>query len=331
MSRCAAVLIVVIFAGAIARNASASSPQSQFGGTFIQLTRAHGSWTDAQWLALFAEFRALHITELVVQWSVYDDVPFYGAAAGSPAPRSPLSTILQLADRANLTVFVGLVEDPRFWSRIQRDPALVDVYLHRLRARSEETARDLMPLVRAHASFVGWYISQEIDDVSWHAQPAWDVLRRHLCALTAMLRELTPSARIAISGFTNGFMDPERLAARWAGLTADARLELMLQDGIGAGKLQLEDLAPYYAAIHAALDGHARFHIIVETFAEAPDGSTMRLRPAPLARILSQLSLAARYSTEPLVAFSVPDYMAPSGGTDAVELNKAYRQALPRR
>jgi hypothetical protein len=126
-------------------------------------------------------------------------------------------------------------------------------------------------------------------------------------------------------------MDPELLAARWAGLTAGAHIELMLQDGIGAGKLQLEDLEAYYAALRAALDGRARFHIIVETFVEARDGSEARLRPAPLARILSQLSLAARYSTEPLVAFSVPDYMATAGGSDAAELYEAYRHVMTAR
>lgn len=301
---------------------------ARIGGTFIQLTRAHASWTDAQWQGLFAQFRTMGLTELVVQWSIYDEVSFHRTADGAAASRAPLPTILQLADHAGIQVLVGLVEDPAYWSRIKRDPALVEVYLQRLRLRSERAARDLLPLVRTHPSFAGWYISQEVDDVSWHTDAAWRVLGRYVRGLSSALRQLTPSARIAISAFSNGFVDPDRLAARWATLACDADLEVMLQDGIGAGKLTPGDAERYEAAIHAALDNRARFHIIVEAFARSTDRPDAIGGPAPLRRLLDQLALAARYTTEPILVFSVPDYMSPAAGRDAAELYEGYLQAI---
>ena len=83
-------------------------------------------------------------------------------------PQPPLSTILRLAAQRGMTVLVGLASDPAFWSKVTREPALVQSYLRASRARSEAVARELVPLVASYPSFQGWYISEEIEDGTWN-------------------------------------------------------------------------------------------------------------------------------------------------------------------
>jgi hypothetical protein len=102
----------------------------------------------------------------------------------------------------------------------------------------------------------------------------------------------------------------------------------MFQDGVGAGKLAVEDLEPYYAALQETLRGACQFQIVVETFTQtggAPlDLQPFSARPAPLDRIRRQLEMAARHSATPLVAFSAPEYMTPEGGPEAARLYEDY-------
>jgi hypothetical protein len=220
--------------------------------------------------------------------------------------------------------------DSNYWSRVQRDPPLVAVYLRRLELRSQLVAAELVVEARMHPSFRGWYLSQEIDHENWTKKAAWEALMREVTGLSATLHRLTPGAKVAISGFSNGRRDPERLAADWAQLTSRAAVDrLMFQDGVGAAKLQIADLEPYYAALQRALTGICRFAVVVETFEQQGgppiDHGSFRAAPASFERLVRQMELAGKFSSAPLIAFSVPDYMTPEAGADAAELFDRYR------
>src|SRR5437867_731071 len=284
--------LVLVLAAPTAHASAAPPPRLQ--GTFIQLTRANADWDEARWEQLFGRFRDMGLSEVVVQWSAFDDLAFYSSATLPSTPRAPIATILGLADRMGIVVFLGLAHDSSYWSQIQRDPALVGVYLRRLQLRAQKVASELAPEARKHPSFAGWYLPQEIDDVNWSTARARELLVHHVRHLRETLHALSPAASFAVSGFSNGRMDPEGLASLWKDLATKGGVDrLMFQDGVGAGKLAIDDLEPYYAALQQALQGPCQFQIVVETFTQvagAPlDDQMFAARPAPLERIQRQL------------------------------------------
>jgi hypothetical protein len=224
-------------------------------------------------------------------------------------------------------VFVGLPEDSQYWARIAEAPSAVTVYLRRLALRQQDVAESLAPSLNEHRSVVGWYIPQEIDDVNWNDAERRAILSRHLQQLTTTLRRAAPERRIAISGFSNAHLAPRGLAAFWRELVMDAGLDaLFFQDGIGAGKLQLEELEAYLPPLQEMCDNsRCELRMIVELFQSAEGG---RFEPAAIDRIGRQLQLAAAMTRRPPLAFSIPDYMLPAGGPDAGRLLRAYSERL---
>jgi hypothetical protein len=322
-------IIVTIGACLLLAGRVGSAPEAvakpRLQATFLQLTAAHGDWPPEKWAQLFDYFRQLKLTRLIVQWSVYDDLAFFPAKHFRQVNRPPLETILKLADRAHMEVLVGLAYDSQFWGKIEREPRLVEIYLRRLRLRSQEAARAMLPWAQAHPSFRGWYLPEEVDDVNWQQSEARCVLIEHLRDLGRFLRRLTPTARLALSGFADGRTDPQTLGHLWRELLAGAPLDLVLfQDGIGAQKLSLEDLPPYLSAVRQATISSGRhFQVVVELFQQVC-ARPFQARPAPWPRLERQLALASKYSDNGGVGFSVPEYLTPLGGPAAARLYEAY-------
>ena len=326
---CALGIIVTIGACLLLAGSVGSAPEAMakpgLRGTFLQLSAAHGDWPPEKWAQLFDYFRQLKLTRLIVQWSVYDDLAFFPTKNFGQVNRPPLETILKLADGAHMEVLVGLAYDSQFWARIEREPKLVEIYLRRLRLRSQEAAEAVLPLAQAHPSFRGWYLPEEVDDVNWQKREARRVLVEHLRDLGQFLRRLTPTARLALSGFADGRTDPQTLGHLWRELLAEAPLDLVLfQDGIGAQKLSLEDLPLYLTAVRqAAVSPGRHFQVVVELFQQV-SAQPFKARPAPWPRLERQLALASKYSDTGAVGFSVPEYLTPWGGPAAARLSEAY-------
>ena len=320
----ATVLTILLCTHAVAgdqRPASAARLQ----GTFLQLTAAHGDWQPADWTKLFGYFKELRLTQLVIQWTVYDDLAFFPAPEYQQVAQPPLPTIMQLADAAGLKVWVGLAHYPGFWEKIRRDPKLVEIYLRRVRLRDEAIAGRLAPQLRNHPSFRGWYIPEEVDDVNWQEAPAQEVLFAFLRDLTAFLHKLTPGATVAVSGFANGRTDPKTFGRFWQSLLGVSAIDtVFFQDGIGAGKLKLDELTLYLGALRQAVQTQSReLQVVVELFHQVSE-RPFRAQPASWELVLRQLEVAARFGTGGILAFSVPEYMTPLGGPEADKLFKAY-------
>jgi Domain of unknown function (DUF4434) len=294
-------------------------------GTFLQLTEAHGNWQPTDWDRLFGYFKELRLSQLIIQWTVYDDLAFFPLEGSRQVAHSPLPTILQLADAAGLKVWVGLAHDSSFWEKIRRDPQLVEIYLRRLRLQAEAIAGQLAPQLQSHPSFRGWYITPEIDDVNWEGDKARAVLFTFLRDLSDFLHKLTPEAGVAISGFSNAHTDPKTFGRFWQGLLAATSIDTVLfQDGIGTGKLKLDELPLYLESLRQAVQGKSReLQVVVELFRQAQE-RPFRAQPAPWESVVCQLDLAARFATDGVLAFSIPEYMTPLGGPNADKLFKSY-------
>lgn len=324
------LLCLACLAGPVA--ALAQTPR--FTGTFVQISADKADWDLARWTALFASLRAVGIDEIVVQWSVDGEVPLYASTQFPAAPRNVLPAVLEAAGGQGLRVVLGLVHDPAYWARIEREPKLVRVYFRRLCAHSLAVAGELAALVRGNPAFAGFYIPQEIDDRNWLDPARNTVLTEYLGDLTTGLHAVAPDVPVAISGFSNAFADPDLLRQFWESLLGTTGIDRVLfQDGIGVAKLHHGEAGLFLAAVSRAAQAKGRVYTpVVETFTQV-DGppqndKPFRAVPAPLDRLQRQLRVAGAAPHTGIVAFSLPEYCSPFGGPEAAALYAAYKQAF---
>jgi hypothetical protein len=206
--------------------------------------------------------------------------------------------------------------------------------LRSLHAAAIQTASELVPIIRDSPAFAGWYITEEVDDISWaEARPA---LFAYLEAVSSELKGIAPAAKVAISGFTDFRSSPELVFDFWAALLgAVPHIDgLLFQDGVGAHKVSLEKVPDVFAAAASAARARRRaFSPIIEIFeqtAGAPlDTRAFSAISAPWQRVARQLSMAGEFSAD-VIAFSVPEYMIGNGGKEALALRNEYQRYVDR-
>lgn len=302
-----------------------------FRGTFLQPLASQAAWTGADWDRLFAALAAIGIKEVVVQWTVHDQSPFYDSAAAGTAVAPVVAAVADAAPRHGLRFRLGLVEDPRWWKVINGDPAAFARWLTKLRARNERTARELAPMVAGNAGFAGWYLPQEVDDSTLADAAMRAPLADYFTRICATLHRLVPGRDVAVSGFSNGRIDPGTLAALWRGIALSGPAMLLFQDGVGVGKLRPEEAGIYLEALRQALDGTSlRLVPVVEIFVQTGgplvDDGPFAAHPAAPHDVLARLRDVSVHSSR-VFAFSLPEYMSPLGGDAAAALYEAYRAA----
>lgn len=292
-------------------------------GTFIQLLEENGKWNSTRWERLFDFFQSVGLTEVVVQWSLLDSSAFHVPNSGEPL--APVGMILEAAESRGIDVYLGLAAESRYWEMIKQPPAGQEEYLRQLRLKSERVAREVAPLAAKYQAFKGWYISEEIDDLSWRAPRSRQVLYRHLKELSSNLKKLTPGDEVLLSAFSNARMSPDSFQEFWRDLLRESSIDILLfQDGAGVGKLPEELLPVYLKAVRAATDASKKkLQVVVELF-ETVSESPFAARPAPFRRVARQLETAGRFASGGINAFSVPDYMSHDGSAAAKELSEGY-------
>ncbi|MBI5281219.1 MAG: DUF4434 domain-containing protein [Candidatus Solibacter usitatus] len=280
--------------------ALALRPRPWPGGTFLQFWSAHLIWDDARWSRLYQHLSEIGVTELVVQWSRYDDIGYV-----------PL--VLRAADECDArdwTLHAGLAHHSQWWTALEQGPAARAQALARAFAAHLECARELAPLARRRC-FRGWYLPEEIDDVHWQAAAGVDALCGHLSRLHHSLHPLSAG------GFTSGRAAPSTLARFWAHLRRESKLDTVLfQDGIGAGNLSLPQWETLLPVLSRSV-GPRRLRVVVEAFEQISASGPFQARPAPVERIEAQTTLARRWTRRPPIAFSFPEYFTPEGGAEA--------------
>lgn len=304
-------------------------------GTFMQLS-AGQRWTDARLNELFADFKRLQLSRVIVQWTASGRRAFYPSTKFESVPEPPLDSILRLADASGMKVRLGLADNPTFWAEIaaSRPGDQVERALQRMRSRSLETASELLAIINSHPSFDGWFITEEIDDINWMQPERRTILRSHLSSLSTALGRLRPSTSIAISGFSNANCDPAALERFWSEILDGTGIDrVFFQDGIGARKLDLDYAPMYFAAMKRAITSRGLdLAIVIELFEQVAgppvSSAPFRAVAAPIDRVRRQLSLAGEFSTTGIVAFSAPDYMVRGAGPSALQLFNDYTKLM---
>ena len=215
--------------------------------------------------------------------------------------------------------------DSSYWEEIKQSPELLRSYFHR-RLQHLVGFLDDLNATTAGAPFAGWYIPDEIDDRTWLDPGKRTILKKYLAETVSLLKVRRPGSKVAISGFSNSFADPDLLASFWADVIRATGIDLLLfQDGVGEGKVALENIGLYYQALDIAVRGAgAQLGAVVELFSLTPDG---RRLPAMVGRIREQIATANRLTSFPAVAFSIPDYMSHLAGRQAGDLLSNFLSA----
>ena len=303
-------------------NPAGARSQPKLTGTFLQLWADHRDWPPERWETMFQNFAELELREIYVQWSVYNDIDYSAV----------IDVILTLAERHGMKVHLGLAFDSTFWATPE-NPQALEASLTARRQRSLRMAQLLSAQDRRQSSLAGWYLPEEINETVWRESQSRQILFQHLKESCRALRGMKPRKPVSISGYADIRTDPTMLAAFWSALLSEAPIDrVLLQDGIGVGNLGVGYAPAYYRVMKDAVSKRRRdMSIIIETFRQV-DGDfnqkPFRAVPATFQSLLPQLEAAAPYSSQELVAFTVPDYMIPQAGKEATALYEAYRKWL---
>lgn len=319
-----ALLLLVCAMALVGGGASAACP-GRLQGSFLQLTDSQAQRPRADWSQLISQMRNIGIDNLFLQWTVVDRKSYFPAPGFQTPANTPLPDILRLAAQSGMRVWVGLQLDTHYWDQIKQNPDLLHSYFER-RLRALSGFLGGLDATIGTAPFAGWYITDEIDDKTWLDPVKRAVLTRYLTQTVALLRQRRAGSKVAISGFSDSFADPALLAEFWSNLIRATGINLLLfQDGVGEGKVAIEDIALYYRPLdQAVLQAGARLGAVIELFSLMPDGQRV---PAMISRIREQMAVADRFTSFPLVAFSVPDYMSRLAGGQASRLLTNYVSA----
>ena len=204
-------------------------------GTFIQLNRQSAAYSTAQWQALLTRMRAVGIDTLIIQWTAESPVLYFkDKDLAFKEQYDAIERLMEAARGMRFSIFLGLQNDPSFWKEITaRDKALRDYFLVR-QAQNERVQAALLKAFGKRDDWVGYYIPDEIDDLSWRDAGRRRFLEDYLRGTIRNLREHDAHRVIAISAFFRTRTAPEVIVRTLDALTADIGLDyLLLQDGAG--------------------------------------------------------------------------------------------------
>lgn len=326
LSPASALLAIAASTWSCGRSERPAAPPSSpvcsrgFDSTFVQLQEAQLHYGYPEWGRALELFRSLGIRTIILQYSGDEHGPYEGREPG----RSPIRSLLEAADDASMEVYLGLFAGPS-GQRGRFDVTALAPPLEDPRASLE-----LGAFCKVHRSCAGWYVPQEIDDLTWEKEPDRAALRDWLRRTSHRLRALSPEKPIALAPFYTGTLAPEGYAQFMSEILGERSVDIViLQDGLGAGHGKLESLGPMLRALRLSLEANEiRLWSVLELFDQLHgpprDDLPFLAQPASFPRIREAFD-AQRPHVERVVAFSVLDYMTEARGKRAALLQRQYR------
>ncbi|NIA16064.1 MAG: DUF4434 domain-containing protein [Nitrospiraceae bacterium] len=223
-----------------------------------------------------------------------DDHRFEASESGK---LDPTAVILDFADEHGLEVYVGLAQQRGWWEQADRKE-----YLDALAKRNEALAEAAWKRYGKHASFAGWYISQEIP-LGDLPKKKRDLLNSYLRRLSVKCKALSKGKPVTTAPFFNAKADPGAVAADFRALFEDTDLDaVLLQDQVGRRGLDdtIERLAPYYRACReASLETGTALWSGLDCFKRVPADpekeTKLEFVPTNAARIARQMGVQGPY------------------------------------
>jgi hypothetical protein len=284
--------------------------------TFLQIYKTTSADAGVDFDRLFQKTLAFGFDTVFLQWSSYDDVSFYRDPRAGKTNDLQLTSIIQAACKADVNLWLGLHHDSQFWDRGAKPHPAVKSYLKQrvldLRQRIPMLQSAIADAAPHNGCIQGWYISDEVDDMTWEDIPRQKLLVDALQSMRYLLKQTWPQWPVAISGFTNRIKTPQAYARFWDSLLTKADINLlMFQDGIGAAKLTLETEEQYIQALTTmAQKKHYDLSVVVELFdLETQRDGTNHFSSAGAARVTKQLNIAEKAGAEQFAVFAATPYL----------------------
>ncbi|WP_131782440.1 DUF4434 domain-containing protein [Legionella gresilensis] len=299
----------------------ATCPLTNVKTSFLQLYEDHQSFSSQAWLTLFKQAHNLGINHIILQWSSYNNLVFYPVI---PLINQPSDTVLfkiiRAAKKEHLKISMGLNYDEQFWQVLNKRDEELRRFLDINYRKQQALLPFLVNLIETadpdNDTVIGWYITDEIDDLSWQSESRRKLLETYLNSLTQLLKQQKPGWPIGISTYGSGQASQQQIVSLYQFLFNKTRVDrFLMQSSIGTKKLTLVKLNHYLQIITKVLKGSERqFAVVIELFIE--DSKQKVFLSAPLDLILGQLVLANKYSTIDPVVFSLFSYVLPSKTMD---------------
>ena len=321
MAQCIAVIITAIMPANAPIFAASAGKVS---GTFIQLNRQSTEYSTTQWKAFLTRMQAIGIDTVFIQWTAEPPVLYFkDNDLHFNEQYDALERLMEAARGMSFSIFLGLQNDSEFWKEITaRDKALRDYFLVR-QAQNERVQAALLKAFGKRDDWVGYYIPDEIDDLSWRDAGHRRFLKDYLRGTIRILREHDARRAVAISAFFRTRTAPEVVVKNLDALTADIGLDyLLLQDGAGNNDPPEDVLGLYYRAMLNIRKTHApELWAVLEAFRQTSgEGKPFTAEPAPPGNFVRQIQAASGFKRR--ILFSFPDYVDPGRGSAAQALYK---------
>ncbi len=290
--------VLALACGSAGGQSSTITARCPLDGTFVQLRGDQIAWGRADWSRALDELHAIGLSTIVLQHT--------GDPYGSyeSYDRHPITSLLEEADaRGGFSIWLGLAHAPGWPQTVpDRMPPLAD----------PRAVEQLGRLCETHASCAGFYLSPEIDDVTWPSRVPQ--LHAFLADAVSILRARVPRARFAIAPYFTRALTPDAHAAFIAEVIEGLGIDVvMLQGGTGTGRTSPDDVRRYLVPLAERLRrSGTETWLVVELFAQRSgppiDDGAFSAQPADpdavRAALLSDLDVRR-------IGYTVPDYLDP--------------------
>lgn len=210
-----------------------------WGGNTMIYQPQEKDFKHPEWRKQINLLKANGFDKIILQWSAYGKHRFY---AHHP---QWLHHFLTLAAEYDIEVFIGLYADPRYFDKIQDKKTDISLYLNTLYFKNMQTAYAVWRSVKNEKAFKGWYMYDEMNDVTWKEKERHKALRAYLLRVHEGLMRLAPKKEIIISAYFTGVTKASIYAAMLAKTVPQSWL-LLLQSGVGAGLVNSATCLQYY-------------------------------------------------------------------------------------
>ncbi|MBU4200799.1 MAG: DUF4434 domain-containing protein [Verrucomicrobia bacterium] len=283
------------------------------GGSFLQLDGGNLVWTEKEWEAELRSMKKLGMDTVIIGTVENNNYSFYRSEKRPLFEKTgtddPLATLLSLAQKLDMKVFVGLCAWD--WKRMNEGD------FEEFARRCLTVADELWGRYGTSRAFAGWYA------LSWemgNAPAEQDAGVQMYLKAISHLRKLSPGLPIMTAPYFTLDVTPQVFEDSWRKLLPVLKVDIVaLQDGVGCGRnLTPKNIGPYFEGMQRACHS-AGVHLWadVEVF-DIPSG----WKPAPTERIVQQMEAVSPH-VERIVFFEYNHYLSPvKGFKDGEELTE---------
>ncbi|MEN6383959.1 MAG: DUF4434 domain-containing protein [Phycisphaerales bacterium] len=259
-------------------------------GAFVQISDYMAAYSQADWNEEIRLMSEAGLDTLIIAPSIADGIAHYPSTLPfvTQVADNGVTLILTACDAYNVKCYVGLVNDGRWWSSVGKGTILAS-----LAANDNACADELLPLVNQHASFAGWYMTEEILFHLWGTGGnRTQLISTLLNPVVNHLKSITPGKPVATAPFVSTSSGATNCYNWWNYTLGLVDFDIvMLQDGFGANpNRQPEEIYPYFNSLQQACNNcGVEFWNDLETFNE-PDWSARTFADGKL-----QITLNEKY------------------------------------